>query len=123
MKTFFNYFLTALFAVLFTCPIGAKSDGTPLPIIRNNGYGSNETRSPEQVSFYAQIEDYYVTLCCASSIGSANITLTSTAGDDYQTIFQTSLGEINIPISGASGQYRLDIVLFSGESYYGEFIL
>lgn len=125
MKAIFNFILTALFAGLFTCTMyaNAKMDGPTLPIIGNNGPGSNETRSPEQVPFYAQIEDYYVTLGCTSSVGSASITLISTAGDDYQTVFDTSTGVIIIPISGASGQYRLDIVLFSGESYYGEFIL
>ncbi|MBR3030374.1 MAG: DUF3244 domain-containing protein [Bacteroidales bacterium] len=123
MKTTLSLLLTASFAVLMSLGLSAKTDGDlPIPI-KISRPGANENRSPEQVPFYAQIEDYYVTLGCASSIGSAYITLISTAGDDYQTVFDTSAGEINIPISGASGQYRLDIVLFSGESYYGEFIL
>ena len=123
MKKIISIVLTASFAVIMAIGLAAKTDGDlPIPI-KISRPGANENRFPEQVPFYAQIEDYYVTLGCASSLGSAYITLISTAGDDYQTVFDTSTGVIIIPISGASGQYRLDIVLFSGESYYGEFIL
>jgi len=123
MKTLFRLLLTASFAVLFSLPINAQNDGVPVPIISNDEGGSNENRSPEQIPFYAQIQGSYVILSCYSSIGNANVTLTSTAGDDYETVFDTSFGVIFIPISGNSGFYRLDIVLPSGQSYYGEFIL
>lgn len=121
MKTTIKLLLTAIFAVLIAFGATAKTDGEEPIIILNPD--SNDNRSPEQIPFYAQIQGSYVILGCYSSIGNATITLTSTAGDDYETIFDTSFGVIFIPISGNSGFYRLDIVLPSGQSYYGEFIL
>ncbi len=122
MKAFFKLLLAASAAILLSTTIDAKSDEYPIPIIIEDP-GSGENRSPEQVPFHAQVWDNYVVLGCTSNIGSVEITLSSTAGDDYETVFDTSIGSIIIPISGNSGLYRLDIVLPSGQSYYGEFVL
>lgn len=122
MNTSLKLLLTTSFILLFSIGAIAKTDGE-LPVIIVPNPDSNENRSPEQIPFYAQIQGTYVILGCYSSIGNATVTLTSTAGDDYETIFDTSFGVIFIPISGNSGFYRLDIALPSGQSYYGEFIL
>lgn len=122
MKAFFKLLLAASAAILLSTTIDAKSDEYPIPIIIEDP-GSGENRSPEQVPFLAQVWDHYVVLGCTSNIGSVEIRLTSTTGDDYETVFDTSFGSIIIPISGLSGLYRLDIVLPSGQSYYGEFVL
>lgn len=121
MKTIFRLlFITSVF--LINMSVSAIAYGqTPTPIIVNPS--PNDTRSPEQVPFYAQVWDNYVILGCTTNLGSVEITLTSTAGDDCETVFDTSIGSIIIPISGLSGLYRLDIVLPSGQSYYGEFVL
>lgn len=123
MKNFIKFFFTAAFTVLLAIPGYSQNYGDPLPIVSGNENGPNENRSPEQVPFQAYIVDSYVILSCAASIGNADVTLTSTAGDDYETVFNTTLGSILIPISGDSGFYRLDIVLPSGQSFYGEFVL
>ncbi len=122
MKSYFKPLLATFLVIFLTISLAAKTDGE-LPVIIISDPDSGETRSPEQIPFYAQIQGSYVILSCYSSIGNANVTLTSTAGDDYETVFDTSFGVIFIPISGNSGLYRLDIVLLSGQSYYGEFIL
>lgn len=121
MSPLLKTLLTAIFAVLISVPVHAQPDVIPIPIVDNNENGSNDNRSPEQIPFYAQIQGSYVILGCNSSIGNATVTLISTAGDDYETVFDTSFGVIFIPISGESGFYRLDITLPSGRSYYGEF--
>ena len=123
MKTIFRLFLTASFAVLLASPVDAKTDEFPIPVIIDNEPDSNENRSPEQSPFYAQVWGTYVVLGCTSNIGNADVTLTSTAGDDYETVFNTAFGSIIIPISGNHGFYRLDIELSSGQSFYGEFVL
>ncbi len=122
MNTIFKLLLTASFAVLLSTTIDAKSDEYPIPIIIEDP-GSGENRSPEQSPFYAQVWGTYVVLGCTSNIGNADVTLTSTAGDDYETVFYTAFGSIIIPISGNPGLYRLDIELPSGQSYYGQFVL
>lgn len=122
MKIKIKLLLTATLAALMSIGMTAKTDGElPIPIISDPA--PNENRSPELAPFHAYIMDSYVVLCCASSIGNAYITLTSTVGDDYETVFNTAFGSILIPISGNTGSYRLDIVLPSGQSYYGEFVL
>ena len=123
MKTTIKSFFAVTLAVLLSIPGYSQNYGAPLPIVSGNDNGSNENRSPEQVPFRAYVLDSYVVLSCASSIGNAVVTLTSTAGDDYETVFNTAYGTIIIPISGNSGSYRLDIVLPSGAAYYGEFVL
>lgn len=122
MKKKIKLLLTATLAAFMSIGMTAKTDGElPIPIISDPA--PNENRSPEQVPFQAYIVNSYVILSCASSIGNADVTLTSTAGDDYETVFNTAFGSILIPISGNAGSYRLYIVLTSGQSYYGEFVL
>ena len=122
MNNLIKFFLTASLAAFMSIGITAKTDGEiPIPIISEPN--PNENRAPEQVPFRAYVLDSYVVLTCASSIGNVDVSLTSTAGDDYETVFNTAFGSILIPISGNAGSYRLDIVLFSGNSYYGEFVL
>ena len=123
MKTIFNLLLTTMSAVLMYIPAYAQDYGDPLPIVSGNENGPNENRSPEQSPFYAQVWETYVVLGCTSIIGNADVTLSSTAGDDYETIFNTAFGSIIIPISSNHGFYRLDIELSSGQSFYGEFVL
>ena len=123
MNNLIKFFLTASVAAFMSFGMAAKTDGEiPIPIIITQP-GENDSRSPEQVPFRAYVQDSYVVLSCASSIGNADVTLTSNAGDDYETVFNTVFGSLLIPISGNSGVYRLDIVLATGDSYFGEFIL
>ncbi len=62
-------------------------------------------------------------LGCNDSIGDVTVTLESTAGDWYQTEFDTSDGAILVPASGDSGHYTLTIETAAHVVYEGEFYL
>lgn len=57
------------------------------------------------------------------TLGNVSVTLSSTAGDWYQTVFDTSNGSILLPVSGESGHYTLTLVTSGGTTYIGEFVL
>lgn len=77
------------------------------------------------VPFEAEYDDApnYVNLTCTSPCGDVSVALTSTAGDWYQTVFDTSDGVIIIPVSGESGFYTLTITTSDNTVYVGEFNL
>lgn len=58
-----------------------------------------------------------------TSYGLVNVTLVSTAGDYYTTIFDTEDGSVLIPISGNSGSYSLMIADSSGAQFIGTFAI
>ena len=78
-------------------------------------------RTPDSIPFYAELESGYVLLGSFSSCGIVDVSLTSTAGDDYSTVFDTANGTIIIPVSGITGDYTLLITTASGMDYIGEF--
>ena len=65
----------------------------------------------------------YVILGASSAIGTVSVYLTSTAGDDYSTCFDTSDGAILLPVSGNAGYYTLTIITPDGTHYVGEFTI
>lgn len=75
------------------------------------------------VPFFAEYYDTLsaVMLGCSESIGDVTERLTSTAGDWYETEFDTSDGMLDIPVSGESGFYTLTIRTSAGVVYQGEF--
>jgi hypothetical protein len=73
--------------------------------------------------FYAERVSTTVILGCYSSYGIVDVSLTSTAGDDYSTVFDTTDGTIIIPISGNMGDYTLLITTASGLEFIGEFCI
>lgn len=78
------------------------------------------------VPFFAEYIDAMNTVqlgCNDASVGNVTVTLSSTAGDWYQTVFDTSDGPILIPASGNSGHYTLTLVTTAGDTYIGEFEL
>lgn len=95
-------------------PILYKPDSFELP---------DTPRSPVYNPFYAFQDDCSVILGCLSPYGDVSVTLESSAGDDYYTIFDTEGGQIIIPISGMSGHYTLTIVCAGGIVFGGEFDL
>ena len=64
-----------------------------------------------------------VVLTCITPCGNVAVTLASTAGDWYQTVFDTLDGTILIPVSGDSGDYTLTLVASDGTTYVGEFFI
>lgn len=80
-------------------------------------------RMPAYIPFYAEQINVSVLLGSYSYYGVVDVTLTSTAGDDYSTVFDTADGTIIIPISGSQGDYTLLITTASGLEFTGEFVL
>ena len=98
-----------------------QSDGdniwiSPKPSIQPGG-----PRTPASIPFFAELECGYVLLGSYSYCGTVDVSLTSTAGDNYETVFDTSDGTIIIPISGYTGDYVLLISTPDGTEYIGEF--
>lgn len=80
-------------------------------------------RLPAYIPFYAEQINVSVLLGSYSYYGTVDVSLTSTAGDDYSTVFDTADGTIQIPISGNTGDYTLLITTASGLEFIGEFSL
>ena len=98
-----------------------QSDGEEIIISPKPANPQGSPHMPAFVPFYAELEDSYVLLGSYSNLGTVDVSLTSTAGDDYSTMFDTSDGTILIPISGLTGDYTLLITTLSGVEFIGEF--
>ena len=126
MKKTIKFVIAALFAAMTILPLNGAEDPALIPIIRIPGTpGQDLGREQYQQLFLAEYNDLWncVILTCTESCGDVTVTLTSTAGDWYQTVFDTSDGVAIIPASGDSGNYTLSIVANDGTHYVGEFIL
>ena len=116
-----------LAAVLFASVIPAKgidvNDGLTITLKPRNDAQPGAPR--DIVPFFAEYNETLsaVMLGCNDSIGDVTVTLESTAGDWYQTEFDTSDGAILIPASGDSGHYTLTIETAAHVVYEGEFYL
>lgn len=55
-------------------------------------------------------------------VGTVYVQITSTAGDNYSTLFDTSEASIILPISGNAGYYTLTIS-YGGIQFVGEFTI
>lgn len=98
-----------------------QSDGKDILINPRPVIPGGMPRSPETIPFFAELESGYVLLGSLSSCGIVDVSLTSTAGDDFSTVFDTANGAIVIPISGYTGDYVLIITTSAGTEYIGEF--
>lgn len=125
MKKTLTFLFVCIFAAALVHPVQAAQDPTNIPIIRSTDPGENLSRSPEVVPFIAEYNDLWdaVVLTSIMNIGDVTVTLVSTAGDWYQTVFDTEDGMILIPASGESGYYTLTIVTSDNTTYQGEFVL
>lgn len=100
-----------------------KEDGYTISIHKVLSDPQGEPR--DSVPFFAEYNETLsaVMLGCNDSIGDVTVTLESTAGDWYQTVFDTSDGAILVPASGLSGYYVLTIETADHTVYEGEFYL
>lgn len=114
--------LLACFASYYSyASLVKQSDGKGISINPRPIVPGGMPRTPETIPFFAELESGYVLLGSFSSCGIVDVNLTSTAGDDYSTVFDTANGSIIIPISGYTGDYVLLITTSSGTEYIGEF--
>lgn len=84
---------------------------------------SGAPRSPIVNPFFGELLDGngFVLLGATNPCGTVSIEITSSAGDNYSTYFDTSDGAILLPISGNEGYYTLTIITPYGTHYVGEF--
>lgn len=123
-------FATAVMAMpipdALTLPLGTTMEDDPVIIhvvVKESNKPEGAPRSA--VPFFAEYYDTLsgVMLGCSESIGDVTVRLTSTAGDWYETVFDTSDGAVLIPASGLSGHYVLTIETADHTVYEGEFYL
>ena len=124
MKKTIKLIVVALFAALTVLPLGGAEDPVLIPVIKLPETPDQNLGRGQVQLFVAEYDDLlnYVILCCTESCGNVTVTLTSTAGDWYQTVFDTSDGILYIPVSGDSGYYSLCITTSDGDHFFGEFI-
>lgn len=128
MKKTIKLIAAGLIAAMTSLPLSGVEDPTEIPVIivyNPGNEGLDLGRSQSQQVFFAEYNDIWssVVLSCVDECGDASVTLVSTAGDWYQTVFDTEDGYIIIPVSGDSGHYTLTIVTSDGATYVGEFDL
>ena len=100
---------------------GTTQDATPIIIESESNQPEEEPRGPVFNPFSAYCLNNQVVLESSVSYGPVSVSLTSTAGDNYSTVFDTEDGFIIIPISGLSGDYTLSLVDATGQRFVGEF--
>lgn len=128
MKTFksLGLSISMMMASLLSLNMGvaarpSQSEGTPILISQESPELIGTPRSGS--AFFAEYSEYYILLGATASCGTVTIRITSTAGDDYSTYFDTSTGVILLPISGDAGHYVLSITTLDGIHFIGEFTL
>lgn len=107
--------------VLYSEPVGQEI--IPVVIGPDPSNPNGDPRGPVFNPFTAYLQNNQVVLNCSISFGLVSVSLVSTAGDNYSTVFDTGDGFIFIPISGNMGDYTLVLLDSLGTSYVGEFSL
>ena len=98
-----------------------RDDPPPIILQPSTDVPEGAPRGPVFNPFTAYLQGNYVILNSSASYGDVDVTLVSTAGDYYTTVFDTSDGSILIPISGFAGDYTLLLIDANGAHYVGEF--
>lgn len=122
MKTFIAPAMTSL-AVLITAQFSQAVSMQGHIIIIQKPEPEEDPRSPIANPFIAEFQEETnsVLLGVTDSIGTVCVQITSTAGDNLSTYFDTSDGAIILPVSGNAGYYTLTIITPDGTHYVGEF--
>ena len=123
---FTTVFLTVfcLFCFYFFAGASCPPPGDGEIILSQDGNDPDGApRGPVFNPFTAFHFNNQVILNCSTSYGDVDVTLVSTAGDNYSTVFDTADGFIIIPISGLAGEYILTLTCESGQVFEGFFDL
>ena len=113
--------LAALSLVSIQEKVSALSISGETIIIIQRPPTSEAPRTPVSNPFFAEVLDGYVLLGATIPCGTVSVSISSTAGDDYSTNFDTGDGTIVLPISGCTGYYTLLITTAAGYQFIGEF--
>lgn len=100
-----------------------KNDGPVIVLEQDPTDYGTEPRTIATNPFYAEYAARKVYLSASESIGVVTVEITSTTGDNYVTFFDTSDGDILLPVSGDSGYYVIRITVSATEHYIGRFEL
>ena len=128
MKTAFLFGLTTatfVFGSSLNCHTlsAVSKDSKTIIIVQKPTTPPEAPRMPAYNPFFAELMDGYVILGSSTVYGTVSVSLTSTAGDNYSTSFDTSDGAILLPISGDAGLYTLRITTSGGLQFVGEFTI
>ena len=126
--TFFPRSLCVLLALFLSiksevCFSQSPQGSHPVIIVQIPTEEPDTPRTPSFNPFFAYEDGSSVTLGSVGPYGDVAVTLVSTAGDYYQTVFDTEDGQVIIPISGDAGHYTLTLVTERGLVFEGEFDL
>lgn len=111
-----------------SCPAEALSSPSKgqesIEIIIKDKISQSNPRSSTFNPFTAESFNTFVVLNSSNGYyGEVSLLISSTAGDNYTTTFNTNYGSILLPISGNTGFYTLTIQTESGLEFYGEFVI
>lgn len=124
MRTRLYFKLLSLVCAFLVLPLwaGNTNDGDDEEIIIRVGtpVPAGSPHMPVYNPFYAEHIGSTVELGALSDVGIVQVSLISTAGDNYSTFFDTDDGSIVIPISNLPGHYILLITTASGFQYIGD---
>ena len=104
---------------LYSEPLGQTT--IPVVIEPDPSNPNEDPRGSVFNPFTAYLYNNQVVLNCSASYGYVNVSLVSTAGDNYSTVFDTSDGFILITVSGFAGEYTLTLTSESGQGFVGHF--
>lgn len=101
----------------------AKKRSEPIIIRQEPTDPIGAPRTPFFNPFIAELMDGNTTvfLGATNACGTVFVQITSTAGDNYSTYFDSSDGSILLPISSNAGYYTLTIITPDGTHYVGKF--
>lgn len=125
-KTFLPKALMVVLTIILllrgaVCISQTQDNNTPVIIYQKPTELSENPRSPISNPFFATRGTSYVILGSQFEYGVVAVTLISTAGDFYETQFDTEDGQIIIPITGDAGHYTLTLVTELGVVFEGVF--
>lgn len=109
----------AVSSVLYAEPLGQEI----IPVVIGPGPSNpnEDPRGPVFNPFSAYLQSNQVVLSCSANCGLVSVSLVSTAGDNYLTVFDSEDGFIFIPISGDTGDYTLTLTSMTGQVFVGYF--
>ncbi len=124
MKAIITTMMICLSFIVTVKPALAESMRGHTIIITQIPDAPDAPRTPVVCPFIAELMDGSdsVLLEATDTVGIVYVQISSTAGDNYSTYFDTSDGSIILPISGYTGYYTLTIN-FSGVQFVGEFTI
>jgi len=127
LRLLFLSSLAILVISIFSSPLEASlsKDDIIIVIAPRPAIPEEGPRTTVSVPFYAEYNDLLDAVIIGSvvELEDVSVMVDSSAGDWYQTVFDTEDGPLLIPVSGDSGHYSLTLITSDNTVYVGEFDL